>query len=261
VASALFHIHTCVNLINKEMRTQFAGSILGRLWWVFGPFLQMGLYALVFGLILRSRPLVGGLEVPYVVYLCSGLLPWTVWSTFLARAPQLFLDNSSYIKKIRMPKFVFLLQSCAVSALPFLVTFPLFLLLSVTLGAPTSLFGAISLVSITAFGLLLTMGISMTLAYLNVFLRDIGQLIPFVIQVLFWSLPICYTHQNVNQGLKEILLLNPFSGLINLSHAGFFKGSLSSLEDFFHVSVMTLVCWSLGLFVAFRTDKWVVDEL
>ena len=249
------------NLVAKETRTQFAGSILGRLWWVFGPFLQMGLYALVFGLILKSRPLVGGMEVPYVVYLCTGLLPWTVWSSFLARAPQLFIDNAHYIKKIRIPKFVFVLQSAAVAALPFLVTLPLFLGLALLLGAIPTWFGVLSYVGVTLMGLALCMGIAMLLAYLNVFLRDVGQLVPFVVQVLFWSLPICYAQQNITGSLKEVLQLNPFSGLVNLAHAAFLKGTLSSRDDLLHVAVMMSLSWAIGLFIAYRTDKWVVDEL
>jgi lipopolysaccharide transport system permease protein len=250
-----------IHLVAKEVRTQFAGSILGRLWWVFGPFLQMGLYALVFGLILKSRPLVGGIEVPYVVYLCAGLLPWTVWSSFLARAPQLFIDNAHYIKKIRIPKFVFVVQSSAVAALPFLVTLPLFLGLAVILGAVPTFMGVLGYTVVTLTGLLLCMGIVMLLAYLNVFLRDVGQLVPFLVQVLFWSLPICYAQQNIAGGLKEVLQLNPFSGLVNLAHAAFIKGTLSSREDLLHVVAMISLSWLVGLFVAHRTDKWVVDEL
>jgi len=221
----------------------------------------MGLYALVFGLILKSRPLVGGIEVPYVVYLCAGLLPWTVWSSFLARAPQLFIDNAHYIKKIRIPKFVFVVQSSAVAALPFLVTLPLFLGLAVILGAVPTFMGVLGYTVVTLTGLLLCMGIVMLLAYLNVFLRDVGQLVPFLVQVLFWSLPICYAQQNIAGGLKEVLQLNPFSGLVNLAHAAFIKGTLSSREDLLHVVAMISLSWLVGLFVAHRTDKWVVDEL
>lgn len=253
--------HGALNLIAKELRTQYAGSVLGRLWWFFSPFFQMALYALVFGIILKSRPMVGTTEVPYVVYLCCGLLPWTVWSGFLSRSPQLFLENAHYIRKIRLPKILFLLQGATIAFIPLLVALPLFLALSWALGFAPSLIGVLSLVLVTLAGLFLCCGIAMALAYLNVFIRDVSQLVPFVLQVVFWSLPICYAQPQLTGGLKQVLQLNPFSGLIDLAHSSYLNQKLSSGSDLTHAGLMILLFWVVGLFVAYRTDKWVVDEL
>lgn len=253
--------HLSLNLVAKELRTQYAGSALGRLWWFFSPFFQMALYALVFGLILKSRPMVGSTEVPYVVYLCSGLLPWTVWSSFLGRSPQLFLDNAHYLKKMRLPKAVFLIQSATVAFIPFITALPLFLAISWSLGVVPTLVGVFSLAGVTLLGLVLCAGVGLILSYLNVFLRDINQLVPFLLQAAFWSLPICYSQSTLSNGLSQVLSFNPFSGLIHLAHSGYLKEQLSSWEDIGHLALMTAVFWALGLFVAHRTDKWVVDEL
>jgi len=221
----------------------------------------MALYALVFGVILKSRPMVGTTEVPYVVYLCCGLLPWTVWSSFLGRAPQVFMENAQYIKKIRIPKALFLVQAAIIAFIPLLVALPLFLALSWALGFTPSIVGLLGLVLVTLVGLVLCCGIAMALAYLNVFIRDVSQLVPFILQAAFWSLPICYAQIQLEGGLKQVLQLNPFSGLINLAHAAFLNRSLSSGADVAHAGLMILAFWMVGLFVAYRTDKWVVDEL
>src|SRR5215203_4287124 len=84
-----------------DLRHRYAGTGLGVVWNVLHPLALIAVFSLVFSVIMRPR----GVEAPYgyVLYLCSGLLPWLAFSECITRGANAFSENAAYLKKLPVP--------------------------------------------------------------------------------------------------------------------------------------------------------------
>src|SRR5205807_9042714 len=86
------------NLFRRDLQAKYRGSALGVLWTIANPVLLMGVYLLVFSVVLNSR--FGNVD-HYPLFLLAGLGAWTFFSTSLVSATRSMLDNANLIRKTR----------------------------------------------------------------------------------------------------------------------------------------------------------------
>src|SRR6267378_5524367 len=87
----------------RELRARYKGSALGFLWNFVNPLLQLVVFWILFGVVLRTRPITATGEQPYAIFLFVGLLPWTFFATSLQSGASAVLANAPLVKKVRMP--------------------------------------------------------------------------------------------------------------------------------------------------------------
>src|SRR5439155_843431 len=87
----------------RELRARYKGSVLGFAWNFVNPLLQLLVFWLLFGVVLRTRPITASGEQPYAIFLFVGLLPWTFFATSLQQGSAAILANGALVKKVRMP--------------------------------------------------------------------------------------------------------------------------------------------------------------
>src|SRR5207248_8259980 len=87
----------------RELRARYKGSALGFLWNFVNPLLQLVVFWILFGVVLRTRPQTATGEQPYAIFLFVGLLPWTFFATSLQSGASVILANAALVKKVRMP--------------------------------------------------------------------------------------------------------------------------------------------------------------
>ncbi len=175
-----------------DLRHRYAGTGLGIVWNVVHPLALIGLYSVIFTSLMKTPPL-PGLEskFAYTLYLCSGFLPWLAFAECVTRGSGAFLENATYLKKLPVPEQVFVAQTAASATLGLLISFSLLLIISLALGlkpAWTWLLLPLPLITLQLLGF----GVGLIIGTLNVFLRDIGQLLTISLQVVMWTLPIVY---------------------------------------------------------------------
>jgi ABC-type polysaccharide/polyol phosphate export permease len=226
-----------------------------------GPLLQIALYSVVFGFVFKSRPMAGASELPYVVYLCSALIPWTIYSATLTRITHTFLEHAPYLKKLSIPRWVFVGYVSLSQLVPFAVLFSLFLGLCFVFSVSVSVTGLALYVATFLLGQLLVVGFGLVLATLMVFVRDLGHLLPLGLQLLFWAMPVCYPEHLVPQAAKPLLWLNPFAPLTLALHASVFGSAGEVFRALGSTVVYCGVAWALGAFAYKRLGRWLVDEL
>ena len=250
-----------LDFLKRDLKSQYAGSALGLGWFVLSPLFQIAIYAGIFGVVFKTRPMVGGTEAPYVVFLCSALIPWTIYSNTIIRLSGNFLEHSQYIRKLNIPKWVFIAYVSLSACVQFAMLYVLFLLLSFTFGVKPSISSQVLYLAFFGIGQILATGLGMLLAVLTVFIRDLGHLVGIGIQLLFWSLPICYPEELIPQFATQIVSLNPFFPVMSsLRHAYFgASGQLMSALPMAFVSIF--VIWTLASLAYKKLGPWVVDEL
>jgi lipopolysaccharide transport system permease protein len=175
-----------------ELRHRYAGTGLGVVWNVLHPLALIAVYSLVFTALMRGRvPGDAGGRFGYVLYLCSGLLPWLAFAECLTRGCNAFTENATYLRKLPIPEQVFVARAAASATLGLGISFSLLLLISLALGLrprPQWLLLPIPLLSMQLLGFAL----GLLAGTLNVFFRDVAQLLGIALQVVLWTVPVVY---------------------------------------------------------------------
>jgi ABC-type polysaccharide/polyol phosphate export permease len=175
-----------------ELRHRYAGTGLGVVWNVVHPLALIAVYSIVFTTLMRGRvPGQEGNRFAYVLYLCSGLLPWLAFSECVLRGTSAFAENAAYLRKLPIPEQVFVAKSVAAASLGLAISFTLLLLVAPWLGlrpTPAWLLLPVPLLAL----MLLGYGVALLCATLNVFFRDVAQLLAIGLQVVLWTAPVVY---------------------------------------------------------------------
>jgi ABC-type polysaccharide/polyol phosphate export permease len=193
-------------LVGRDLKVRYKRSVLGMAWTLLNPLLQMAVYALVFGTIMR-------VNLPaFPVFLLAGLLPWTFFSVSTTGAAHSLLNNQGLIRKVAVPQAVYPL-SVVVSKLVDLVLslVPLALIAALLGRAPGVSW--LALVPATLLAMAFTTGLALVFSSLMVFFRDIRHLIDILFQVWFYLTPVIYPAAYVDElpspWLRRLLALNP----------------------------------------------------
>jgi lipopolysaccharide transport system permease protein len=131
-------------------------------------------------------------NLPYPVYVFSGLLIWNLFSTGLTNASNSMVNNASIIKKIYFPKLIIPVSSILVALFDFLMAFILFVIVLLFYQQPVMWQAIIVWPLALMVGIVSTLGLGTWLAALNVKYRDFRYVIPFLVQVLFFLTPVIY---------------------------------------------------------------------
>ena len=196
-------------LARRDIAARYRGSVMGIIWSLLIPLLQLAVYTFVFTSLFTPR---GGLSAAtshYAVFLFSGLMLHAFLTECLTRAPSILLQHPNYIKKVVFP-------------LALLPLVPLSTALFHLLMSAIILFGALAYLHLlspmalliplaVAPLILLTIGLSWLLASLGLFLRDIGQVIGLIMMVLLFFSPIFTPVQQFPIWAQPYLMLNPLT--------------------------------------------------
>jgi len=198
-------------LTMQELRSRYAGSVLGLAWMLVIPLVQLTIYTFVFGYIYRVGQ--GKGMVDYALSLFCGFVPFIIVSESLSSAPSRIIGQPHFVKKVVFPLEVLPLIPISVSAIH-------------AFGALTILFLAVCFLGqglhLTLFWLpiliiillMQIIGLSWILSSLGVFLRDLTSTIQLIIQFLFFLTPITYPLSFVPEKFATIYKLNPLVGIV-----------------------------------------------
>ncbi len=209
-----------LDLVRREFRLRYLGSLFGSYWNLIHPVAMIAIFSAIFSQTMRVRIGGAGMEGPlaYTIYLCSGLLAWNAFTDMVLRGTRVFLDNSTLIKKVSFPIEVLPSIVIGSATINFVIAYSIFLLLVLASGAGLSQ-TLLSIPLIFALQAVLAVGIVMLTSVLNVFFRDIEQILSIGLQMWFWLTPIVYTEQNVPEAFRVILQYNPMYYFISAYHA------------------------------------------
>lgn len=202
-----------VSSIKTEFKTRFARSKLGAAWMFIHPLAQVLVYALILSQIMKAKLPEVATQYAYPIYILSGMLAWTLFSDILTRSLHVFINNANLLKKMAFPKLSLPLISIGIALINFMLfTFVMFVIFALLGHLPYhALYWLPLLIIIT---IVLATGIGLFLGILNVFIRDIGQIMEVVMQFWFWLTPIVYMTSIVPKKYHALFMLNPMTGLV-----------------------------------------------
>jgi lipopolysaccharide transport system permease protein len=246
--------------IKTELQTKFIRSKLGGLWMILHPLSQVLIFAFVLSAVLSAKLPGIDNQYAYAIYLMSGTLGWSLFAEIVNRCLTLFIDNGNLLKKLVFPKI----------ALPLIVTGSALVNNTLLFAAILAIFGALGhmpgvevfwLPALMIVNIALALGLGLALGVLNVFMRDIGQIVPVIMQFLFWFTPIVYMANIIPEEYRNWLEFNPlipiitgYQNILLYNHAPDWAG-LGVIA----LIAMTLLAFALLLFR--KASPEMVDQL
>lgn len=246
--------------IRSNLVSRFARSKLGGLWMVINPLAQVAIYALILSNVLAAKLPGISNQYAYAIYLMAGLLAWNLFSEIINQCLTLFIEQGNLMKKINFPRITLpaiVIGSCLLNnILLFLAMLGIFALL----GHEFNL-AMLSLIPLTLIVAVLALGIGLILGIMNVFLRDIGQVVPIVLQMLFWFTPIVYPISIIPEEYRHWLNFNPIYPLTDGYQRVIVYGMSPQWEGVFIITTIGLILAFISLFIFRRATAEMVDVL
>ena len=227
---------------------------------IINPLAQVLIYALILSNVLAAK--LPGIDntYAYALYLTAGIAAWSLFSEIVGRCLTLFIENGNLMKKMRFPKIAMpaiSVGSCLLNYFFLLVSVLIvFAVLGRMPGPETILLIPITLVTVT-----LGLGIGLMLGILNVFVRDIGQVVPIVLQMLFWFTPIVYPISVVPESIRAVIELNPMLPIVSAYHDVLVFGNIPDWQPLLLTFTTSAALLLLGLFMFRRAAPEMVDVL
>jgi lipopolysaccharide transport system permease protein len=199
----------------REVQGRYRGSYLGILWALITPLLQLIVYTFVFSVIFKARWGRSESEsfMDYALILFSGLIAFNVFSECARRAPTLIVSNRNYVKKVVFPLEILPVSVVGSALIHSLIS--LGLVLAGLLISSGKLHWTLLYLPLVYLPLIaLTLGVSWLLASLGVFVRDVGNFISVIIQLLFFLTAVFYPISAVPAALQPLFWLNPLATIV-----------------------------------------------
>lgn len=201
-----------ISSIKTEFKTRFSRSKFGGLWMILNPLAMVLIYALILSQIMTAK--LPGVETQYAypIYILSGMVGWTLFAEILGRSLNVFIDNGNLLKKLSFPKLALPIIITGSALINFALLFVMMFVVFGFLGhlPYLALYWLPLLVLLT---LALSAGIGLFFGIINVFIRDVGQVMGIVLQFWFWLTPIVYMMSIVPEKYHWIFMLNPMTGI------------------------------------------------
>jgi len=239
-------------LVKRDLAVRFAGSAFGFSWALFHPLSLVVLYWFVFT---RMMPRGSVAESgDFVLYLISGLLPWLAIQEGVIRAMTSIVDNGALVRRLTF-KSELLAVVPHLSAVFFqLIGLAIFL---VYLVATRGFEGFLWLLPVAiALQLALQMGIGWMLAVVFVFLRDVGQVLSFLLSIIFYLSPILYV---IQPKYEKFFFWNPMTSLLGLFRSALLGTPLPGAGSIVFLVIATVAFFVGGLLLFRRSQPTLAD--
>lgn len=216
-------------LVRRDLRGRYKGSVLGFFWTFLNPLLQLLVYTLLFGVLLKSN-------IPdFYLYLFVGLIPWIFMSTCVSGGAGCILEQKSLVTKVRFPREVIPISFVTTAFINMLLTFIIILgvvgiqmgINSWSVGYPVNPLGEsfnflplLSLPLIFLIEYILGLGMTFLCSTITVYFRDMQHILGIVTMLWCYCTPIMYSLKNIlgTEGYakyyKIFLFGNPMTSII-----------------------------------------------
>lgn len=240
----------------SEVRSRYAGSVLGLLWLMLAPLLLMSIYAAIYLVVFQVRP-ADMSPTQYVLYVLSGLIPFLGFSDALASGSSSLTMNRAILLSTVFPAELVPLRAVLVSQAPTLAGLGLCVIAATVAGHASWAMLALPLI----WALLVTFvaGIVWVLALVSLLIRDVQQALGFVNMILLIACPIGYTLAMVPAQFRPLFQLNPLSHFIEAMHGAVVFGQWPGVSAWAVMLSLSLLSCAAGFRIFQRAKRVLFD--
>jgi ABC-type polysaccharide/polyol phosphate export permease len=248
------------NFVVRDLKARYIGSFMGFFWSVIHPIVLLVSYTFVFSIIFGLRPRPDSGTTSFPLFLFCSILPWLFFQETLQRSSTIIIENANLVTKTLFPSEILPLAVILAGLVNHLIGFAILLcILFFTLGK-VSLF--ILFVPVYFIILMLfTLGLSWFVASLNVFVRDVSQVLSVILTFWFWFTPIFYSTDRFPPKILFLVRCNPLAHVIAGYRDCLLRMRMPELNILAVLAVMSLVVFAAGGLFFRKTKREFVDVL
>lgn len=240
--------------VKKDIRGKYKGSFLGILWSFINPLLSVLVYAIVFPYIMRIK------VENYLIYLITGIIPWTFFTSAINMGIISILSNADIIKKVYFPRIILPISTVTSCLVNFLISCVIILLFCIGGGLGISIHLLwLPLIAIIQYIMLL--GFTFILSAIEMYMRDIEHIVNFILSMAFYATPILYTPDIFPDKLSWVIKLNPMAYLVNAYRSIFFYKEIPDLIGLGIISIFSILIFVVGYVVFEKLQKGFAEEV
>jgi len=254
------NLNLLLELSKRDFLERYSGSIIG-IWWSFiWPFINILIYTLIFSKVMSAKIS----EIPstysYGIYLASGIIPWMAFSNTISRSVNIFIEKKYIISKIPIQLPIFPLSVAISESITFLISFFILILFLIILSIkPTICFFVVPLSYI--FQQILALSLGLIFATLNVFIRDIKEVVNIFLQIWFWFTPIVYIKDILPDNVKILIEINPVYAFIQVYQNSLILHKEINFKSLIFYSILSIFFAILAYFIYKKLSKDIKDFL
>lgn len=230
------HFFLLRQLVAKEFKLKYRGSLLGILWSVLNPLLNMIVLSIVFGQVFKAVD-------NYRLYLLSGIIMFSFFSEATANGACSITYNFGLINKIAFPKIILPLSKVFLSFINFIMSFIVFLILGKFMGLEFW-FGDFAIILPVILLLLFSIGIALILSVINVYFRDTQHLYSVILTIWMYATPILYPLNLIPQEWQLLFSNNPMYLFIDMFRTISMNNMYPAFPD-----ILLCMGWSIGVMI------------
>jgi ABC-type polysaccharide/polyol phosphate export permease len=239
-------------LVRRELRQKYQGSVLGVAWYLVNPLVLMGAYYLLFGVVFR-----GVFEYPdYPLFLLVGLVVWLFFAQSLQQAATSLLDHGALIRKATFPREAIPASVVTVQMVTMGAVLAIVAVVTVAVRGtfePALLLGPVVLVCLYGF----VLGLSLVVAVLHAHFRDVAPILSAVLLPWFFLSPIFFSVEGVTEreaARFALEWLNPVAPYIVALRDVIYGGGTPDLAVLAYVATGAVIALIAGRLVFRRLE-------
>lgn len=240
-------------LVARDIKIKYRRSVLGVLWTILNPLFMMIVLSVVFSNLFRFD-----IE-NFPVYLLSGQVIFNFFNDTTTTSMGAIIGNSSLIKKIYVPKYLFVLSRVLSSFINLMASITALIL--VMLGMRVEMYWTVILVPIPLLFLVaFSLGVGLFLSAITVKFRDVMHLYSVFTTALMYLTPVIYPMSILPDWLLIIVKANPITNILIMFRDVMMNGRVPSLEGIIIAVVEVAVALGIGLYVFYKNqDQFILN--
>jgi lipopolysaccharide transport system permease protein len=240
----------------RSIKIRYKQSVLGVAWALIKPFVQMVVFSVFIGTLLGVGRRV---DVPYPIFLYAGLLPWLFFQSTVTTSTHSLVQNAAMMRKVYFPRILMPLATIGAPLMDYLIGFTLMggLMWYYGVALTPQLLLVIPLILTTVIA---GIGIGIFCSAWTAIYRDVGFLVPYFVQLMFYATPVMYPGNIVGPEYADLLPLNPMYGIISTFRACIF-GEPIDFHAWFMSVKFALLFFILGVVMFHRLERRLADVI
>lgn len=243
------------NLVRRDLKGRYKGSVLGFLWTFINPLLQLGVYTMVFSMILRN-PI-----KDYYLHLFVALIPWIFFSASVSGGASCIWSQKEIVKKIYFPREVLPISYVTSQFVNMLFSFIVVFAVLIVTGKGINPLAVLCLPVIMLVEYLLALGTAFISSSVTVYLRDTEYILGIITMAWQFLTPVMYSVDMIPQSLLPIFYLNPMTPIIVAYRDILYYKKIPDFETLIHAYVLGIALMMIGIIVFSKLKKHFAEEL
>lgn len=241
--------------VKKNIRGKYKASVLGVLWSFINPLLQVLVYAIIFPYMLHNT------GDDYIVYLITGIIPWTYFQTVVNECVACVKSNSDIIKKVYFPREVLPLASAISGLINFFISCIIILVFCLIWNVGFS-WHLIFVPLLALIEGMLALGIGMALGAMDAYVQDLEYIVNFILMMAFYGTPIVYQLNTFGSAstLSKLIRMNPMTKIIMGYRDAFLYHTVPPLGDLLSSFAIALIALIIGWWIFKKLEKGFAEQ-